>query len=271
MLQMLIGALVALVVATAVFTLLELAFAGSPLRWWRRGGQLGDVVYWFMNPLANHGLSRVAIIASVVVLALAAGTPLRGEAIKAFAEQHRTFVSNQPVWAQAIEVVILADLIGYWTHRLLHRGRLWRIHAVHHATRHLDWLAAARVHPLNEVISRVAIVVPLFALGFRAPILVAVAPVLGFYAILIHANLTWDFGPLRYVIASPAFHRWHHTSERAGVDKNFSGLFPLWDLLFGTFYLPRGEQPATFGVADPVPEGVLGQLAYPFRRASRNP
>ncbi|HET8578957.1 MAG TPA: sterol desaturase family protein, partial [Methylomirabilota bacterium] len=88
-----------------------------------------------------------------------------------------------------------------------------------------------------------------------------------FYAILLHANVPWTLGPLRYAIASPAFHRWHHTSEAEGRDKNFAGLFPLWDLLFGTFYMPRGRQPMQFGVAgDPVPEGLWAQLCYPFRR-----
>jgi sterol desaturase/sphingolipid hydroxylase (fatty acid hydroxylase superfamily) len=267
MLKILGVALVALAIAALVFTLFEIAFARNPRRWWRRRGQGGDLVYWFMNPIVAGGLGRAALIAAVVVIAIAAGTPLRGAAIQAFAEEHRTFISAQPVWAQAIEVIVLADLIGYWTHRLMHRGRLWRIHAVHHATRELDWLAAARVHPLNEVISRVAVMVPLFVLGFRAPILVAVAPALTFYAILLHANLSWDFGPLRYVFASPAFHRWHHTAERHGVDKNFSGLFPIWDLAFGTFYLPRGQEPSSFGVSEPVPDGVFAQLAWPFRRS----
>jgi sterol desaturase/sphingolipid hydroxylase (fatty acid hydroxylase superfamily) len=54
--------------------------------------------------------------------------------------------------------------------------------------------------------------------------------------ILLHANLPWTFGPLRNALASPAFHRWHHTWEAEGMDRNFSGLFPWIDLLFGTFY-----------------------------------
>jgi sterol desaturase/sphingolipid hydroxylase (fatty acid hydroxylase superfamily) len=70
------------------------------------------------------------------------------------------------------------------------------------------------------------------------------------------------------LIASPAFHRWHHTSAEEGRDRNFAGFFPLWDLLFGTFYMPKGAQPEVFGVDDPVPSGLLGQLVYPFRRAS---
>jgi sterol desaturase/sphingolipid hydroxylase (fatty acid hydroxylase superfamily) len=63
--------------------------------------------------------------------------------------------------------------------------------------------------------------------------------------------------------------RWHHTSEEEGLDKkNSAGLFPVYDLVFGTFYAPPGKPPIRFGVAgDGVPPGFWGQLAYPFRRA----
>src|SRR5436309_10026892 len=91
--------------------------------------------------------------------------------------------------------------------------------------------------------------VPLYLLGFRGPALAALVPALGFYALFVHANLRWDFGPLRYVVASPAFHRWHHTSQAEGLDRNFAGLFPWIDLLFGTFYLPRDCHAQHFGIA----------------------
>jgi sterol desaturase/sphingolipid hydroxylase (fatty acid hydroxylase superfamily) len=63
------------------------------------------------------------------------------------------------------------------------------------------------------------------------------------------------------------FHRWHHTTEEEGLDKNFAGLFPFIDLAFGTFYMPLGRQPQRFGVTnDDVPAGLVAQLAYPFRQ-----
>ena len=61
--------------------------------------------------------------------------------------------------------------------------------------------------------------------------------------------------------------RWHHTTEEEGLDKNFAGLFPFIDLLFGTFYMPPGRQPHRFGITnDDVPAGLVAQLVYPFRR-----
>jgi sterol desaturase/sphingolipid hydroxylase (fatty acid hydroxylase superfamily) len=65
------------------------------------------------------------------------------------------------------------------------------------------------------------------------------------------------------------FHRWHHTSEAEGLDKNFAGLFPFIDVAFGTFYLPSDRRAEKFGLAgESVPEGFVAQLLYPFRRAS---
>jgi sterol desaturase/sphingolipid hydroxylase (fatty acid hydroxylase superfamily) len=91
--------------------------------------------------------------------------------------------------------------------------------------------------------------------------------VLTLMAILVHANLDWDWGPLRAVVVSPRFHRWHHTDEANARDNNFAGLLPLWDILFGTYYMPRDRAPQQFGTATPVPAGLIGQLIFPFRRS----
>jgi sterol desaturase/sphingolipid hydroxylase (fatty acid hydroxylase superfamily) len=125
---------------------------------------------------------------------------------------------------------------------------------------------------VNDAVARMSGVVPILLLGFPPSVLAAYVPFLTLWAILLHANLRWSFGPFRYVIASPTFHRWHHTSEDQGLDKNFAGLFPFLDVIFGTFYMPPGKQPRRFGLKDEViPEGLLGQLAYPFRRTADRP
>jgi sterol desaturase/sphingolipid hydroxylase (fatty acid hydroxylase superfamily) len=266
--QKLAGIALAFVVACAIFGVLERRWPALPGRgFWQRRGKLGDLMYWFMNPLVTAPLVKAAMVVAVVPVALALGAPLHGGGIKAWIEARRTFVTLQPVWLQAVEILILVDFIGYWMHRLLHRRPLWRFHAVHHASRDLDWLSAARAHPVNEVLIRVAPVVPLVLLGFRGDVLAGATPLFGLYALVLHANVKWSFGPFRYVLASPTFHRWHHTSEERGLDKNFAGMLPVWDVIFGTFYMPKGEQPSSFGVSESVPRSVLGQLAWPFRRA----
>ena len=127
-------------------------------------------------------------------------------------------------------------------------------------------MSAVRVHPLNEALTRTAQALPFVLLGFSPAVLAAYAPLLTFHAILLHANLRWDFGPLRYVISSPAFHRWHHADEAQARDRNFAGLLPLWDWLFGTLYLPRGAHPQSFGIqGGSIPAGWFAQLVHPFR------
>ena len=151
-------------------------------------------------------------------------------------------------------------------HRAFHGARLWRFHAVHHSSVDLDWLSAVRLHPVNDAVMRLAGEVPLLVLGLAPLAIAGIAPVLTVMAILVHANLDWDWGPLRALLASPRFHRWHHTDEANARDKNFAGLLPIWDILFGTYYMPSDRLPHQFGTASPVPAGLIGQILFPFRR-----
>jgi sterol desaturase/sphingolipid hydroxylase (fatty acid hydroxylase superfamily) len=118
--------------------------------------------------------------------------------------------------------------------------------------------------------TRLAQGVPIPLLGYPPTIVAAYVPLLSFDAVFLHANVSWDLGPLGLVNASPAFHRWHHAREAAGHGRNFAGLFPFIDAVFGTLYLPRGCRPEQFGIAgDPVPAGLIAQLRYPFSRTRR--
>lgn len=234
----------------------------------RRRGFGTDVTYWLFTPLVTKVITRVAVVVALVPLVMLAGIPLDREHVQAFFAHPGRAVQRQPVALQILEVLLLGDFIGYWVHRFFHGRRLWRFHAVHHGSKDLDWLSAVRLHPVNDLVARLAQVIPIVLLGFPPTILAAYVPLLTFWAIFIHANVPWSLGPLRYVIASPAFHRWHHTSEDEGLDKNFAGLFPFFDVVFGTFYLPEGRQPQRFGLSgEEVPEGLIAQLLYPFRRA----
>jgi sterol desaturase/sphingolipid hydroxylase (fatty acid hydroxylase superfamily) len=226
-----------------------------------------DVAYWFFTPIVTRAITRVAVGVAVMLLALAQGLSL--DDLRAAAATRRTWASTLPLGIQVPLILLLADLLAYATHRLFHGRSLWRFHAIHHSSTAVDWLSSVRLHPVNDGLARVVQVVPLYLLGFDGAALAAFVPFLTFYALLLHANVGWTYGPLRFVIASPVFHRWHHTTEAEGLDKNFAGLFPFIDLAFGTFYMPAGQLPQRFGVLrDDVPPGLWGQLMYPFRRTS---
>jgi sterol desaturase/sphingolipid hydroxylase (fatty acid hydroxylase superfamily) len=227
-----------------------------------RAGFWTDAAYWAATPLTTQILTRLSVILAIAPVAwLAYGSFDRELILNGFGPAARL-----PLPMQAVLILLLSDFVGYWGHRFFHKPRLWRFHAVHHSSVALDWLAAVRVHPINDAVMRVASTLPIFALGFAPKAVAALIPLITLMAIALHANVDWDFGPLRSVIASPRFHRWHHTSEAEGRDKNFAGIFPLWDIIFGTYYMPKGRVPKQFGTDTPVPTGLVGQLIFPFRR-----
>jgi len=183
----------------------------------------------------------------------------------------QTWVAAQPAALQFVAIVAVADLTQYVVHRQFHAVPvLWRFHQIHHSSRELDWLASSRLHLVDIVVTRALSFVPLYVLGFAPGPTYAYLIFVSFQTILIHANVRLRFGLLRWVFATPEFHHWHHSAEAEAVDKNFAVHLPVIDLVGGTFHLPRGRWPERYGLAgDPVPEGYLAQLTYPFRRAPR--
>lgn len=175
-------------------------------------------------------------------------------------------LSQLPFWGQLAIVFVLGDFLSYWQHRLFHLKPFWPVHAVHHSSENLDWLSSTRFHPLNEIGAQLIYVAPLLAIGLSPSTFVYLAPFTATYAVLLHANVNWHFGPLSKVIASPTFHRWHHATAHEAQEKNFGGFLPVWDLIFGTYYLPDAKVPQQFGVDEPMPKGLTRQLLYPLSR-----
>ena len=226
-----------------------------------------DMFHWVFLPWARM-LSRVLIGPLLVVLGFALGIGQGHELFQGFGP-----LARQPTWLIIIEVLVLVDLTSYWSHRLFHTVPfLWRFHAIHHSATTISWSTTGRLHPVNEVINYATGVVPAFLVGFPLSVVVAVIPALVWYAVAAHTDWNPPYGPLRHVLASPRFHRWHHTMPSEGGNMNFSNIFAFWDHLFGTFYLPENKEPKVFGLdGEVMPESYLTQLAYPFRGAQSQP
>jgi sterol desaturase/sphingolipid hydroxylase (fatty acid hydroxylase superfamily) len=174
----------------------------------------------------------------------------------------RNAIGAQPWWLQAIEVIVMSDILIYWGHRLQHRvDFLWRFHKVHHSAEHLDWLAAHREHPVDSVYTITLINLPAFILGFPLESLAGLIAFRGIWAVYIHSNVRLPLGPLKWFIGAPELHHWHHDLDRdAG---NYANISPLMDIMFGTYTCP-GREPEQFGIKEPFPKSYLGQLIYPM-------
>jgi sterol desaturase/sphingolipid hydroxylase (fatty acid hydroxylase superfamily) len=253
------GLVFGVLVLAAIFIPMERVFALRPQRVLRTGWQT-DLVHFVVNNL----LTTVLLVAVVVTV----GTGLRAAVPGAL----QTAVGGQGLGLQIAEAFLLAEVCGYWAHRATHTVPvLWRFHRVHHSIEEMDWLAAGRVHPIDQAFTRSCVVLPIVALGFARAAFGAFLALMTVQAIFIHANVRFRFGPLRWLIATPEFHHWHHSGDPAGYNSNFAGEFPALDLLFGTLHLPAGQMPESYGIEAAAPRGYLAQLAWPLARAGRPP
>jgi sterol desaturase/sphingolipid hydroxylase (fatty acid hydroxylase superfamily) len=210
--------------------------------------------------LLNGVLIKLGLLTIIIATLFAAGKVIPSSILGA--------VASLPYWVQIPLIILLSDLGFYWTHRMFHAVPwLWRFHSIHHSIEELDWLAAARVHPLDQTLTKGVSLVPVFALGFSDWALGIYALLYQWQSVLIHSNVRIGFGPLRWMVASPAFHHWHHSNDREARDRNFAGQLSFLDALFGTLHLPR-QGPAAYGLDRPMPQRYAKQLIYPFRPAA---
>lgn len=258
-----IRTLVLFFVLVIVFGILEHFWPSIPNQPKLRRGLGVDILYWFFTPLVTQILVMIAIAIVLLPVYVLLGRSLDLNSILAGYGP----VAKIPLWQQGLIVIVLGDFMGYWTHRVNHTiTQLWMFHAVHHSAETVDWLTAVRIHPVNDIFSKGIQALPIILLGFSPIAVELYTPILSSYIALIHANVSWNYGPFRYAIASPAFHRWHHEMDKKAWGKNYAGLFPIYDVIFGTFYLPLNQQPKEFGIyGEKMTENFIDQMLYPFR------
>jgi sterol desaturase/sphingolipid hydroxylase (fatty acid hydroxylase superfamily) len=222
--------------------------------WWKNlRAAATDLVYWFIVPVVLHLCFQGMLVLGISVV-LGGRDP--------------SFLPTRglPLWVQYVAILLIQDVILYAIHRIFHTRAAWKYHAIHHSPEVVDWMTMARFHPVNNLMEFVLADVVVLLMGFSPVALMTLVPFNRIYSGMVHANLNWTFGPLKYVFASPVFHRWHHTLQQEGLNKNFASTFPVLDLMFGTFYMPAGKLPQEFGTGEPdFPKGFWGQLMHPFR------
>ena len=234
---------------------------GKP--WWRKKEIATDLCYWFLIPL----LARYFRIGMLAMGAAFFFNIHDSQALVDFYENGHGPLAALPMWAQVVFFMVVSDFMLYWIHRGFHGGTMWKYHAVHHSSEEVDWISAARFHPVNLFLGAVGVDVLMLLAGISPNVMVWVGPFITAHSGFVHANLNWSLGPFKYVLAGPIFHRWHHTAADRGGSMNFAGNFPIWDVLFGTFYMPKNVLPDAYGVDDKsMPESFQAQMLYPFLR-----
>jgi sterol desaturase/sphingolipid hydroxylase (fatty acid hydroxylase superfamily) len=259
-----VHALPLFLLAAAVFTAVE-AFARSSASkgpWWTKPDLITDLLYVFLLP----GFMGYVRLLMLIIGAMLITGALGNVDAATYLNEGRGALAGLPFWLQVAIYLVATDVMMYWSHRIFHGERLWRYHAIHHSPEHLDWISAFRFHPVNTIFHTMLADVVMLLAGIPPSVLIMLAPFQLFMSGFVHADVDWDLGPLKYVIASPVFHRWHHTDVARGGERNFAPTFPIIDIIFGTFYMPEGEVPNDFGVDDPdFPRNIEQQMLYPFR------
>ena len=243
-----------------VFTLLSrLSPCNEGRPWWEKRGLLTDLSYWILVPIFTRYLRIwVTVFLTIWIFGIT-----DGQQIADFYLNGHGPIATLPLWAQGILYLVVSDFALYWIHRGFHRGMLWKYHAVHHAPKEVEWISAARFHPVNLALGTAAVDIAFLLAGVSPNIFIVLGPFAIITSCMVHANLNWTFGPLRHVFVSPVFHRWHHA--RDVQDRNFASTFSLWDVMFGTYYMPAGAVPKSYGIDDEaMPEGMWAQIAYPL-------
>jgi sterol desaturase/sphingolipid hydroxylase (fatty acid hydroxylase superfamily) len=248
-----------LLLLAVIFLPLERLFALHPQKFFRK--QLAqDVGYYFISGLVPGLL--IAFPMSLIAYGTHAIVPDRMQAM----------VAAWPLWQRALAGLVVGEIGFYWGHRWSHTiPLLWRFHSIHHSAEHVYFLTSSRAHPIDNVFTRLCGLIPVYILGIATPLtpdggavsalLVLLLTIWGFF---IHSNLRWRLGALEWLIATPAFHHWHHTLGEQR-DKNYAPMLPLMDWIFGTLHLPKKQWPSAYGIDVKLPGSLGGQMLYPLR------
>lgn len=153
------------------------------------------------------------------------------------------------IWVVAF---IVYDFFYYWSHRLDHVFSIfWNAHAVHHQSEEFNLTTALR-QPFSGFVKGSLVYMPMVFLGFDPALVATVGSFNLIYQFWVHTRFVPKLGFVEWIMVTPSNHRVHHGMNDRYIDKNFGGVFILWDRLFGTFQEELSDDPVVFGVRKPL-------------------
>jgi sterol desaturase/sphingolipid hydroxylase (fatty acid hydroxylase superfamily) len=246
--------------AYALIALLERIFPYQE-SWLHAKNDVGTDMAWFVTNSAMNRLVEPLLLGAGVAL----GAWLSGVIGLGL------WPAEQPLLLQLALALVVAELFEYWFHRAMHETKwLWRFHATHHSAPRLYWMNAVRFHPVDYTLVGPCKLLPLALLGAPAMIFALVNVFAAVHGAFQHSNLQLRLGPLNWVFSMAELHRWHHSREIEEANHNYGGNLILWDIVFGTRWLPADrEPPADIGLSYPsrFPTTFWSQLTSPVRWA----
>jgi len=246
----------AVLVGAAFITWHEIRLPYRP-EWKPSRSEIGtDALYMLIVQVALPYLLSVTLVIELAQLLQTQGIALEG-----------LWPHAWPAAAQAGLMLAAADLPRYWLHRAFHKFRpMWRLHAVHHSPHRLYWMNVGRFHPIEKAIQYAVDTLPFALLGVAPEVLAAYFVFYALNGLFQHSNCNVRLGPLNYLVAGPELHRWHHSELPKESDHNFGNNLIIWDVLFGTRFLPDREVGPLGLTNRRYPTGFLAQLRTPFVR-----
>ena len=171
-----------------------------------------------------------------------------------------------PIVGQMVLMMVLADGLRYWLHRWAHEwAPLWRFHAVHHSPHKLYWLNVGRFHPVDKGLQFLLDSLPFLIVGVSEKVLALYVVCYAINGFFQHCNIDLRLGWLNYLVSGPELHRWHHSMWKEESNHNYGNNLIIWDLLWGTWYLPEDRDVEQLGLINrDYPMTFWDQLATPF-------
>lgn len=189
------------------------------------------------------GLALTGLVVAEVVLWSAALAATRGVGLSG-AWPHRL-----PLAAQLALYLLLVELLGYWSHRAMHKlGALWPLHRTHHSARRLYWLNSFRLHPADAALSTSCSLAWAAVCGVPEAVVACGATITTAHLWLQHSNAALGSEGLAPLLATAEFHRWHHVAAADEAQVNYGHLTGLWDWCFGTWRRGVPVAPLEIGV-----------------------
>ena len=172
-----------------------------------------------------------------------------------------------PLWVGAVLYVVINDFLEFAFHVAQHRVPwLWKMHALHHSDPEMSALTTNRHFWGDQLIKGLTIWPLLILITGPSADLILMGQIIGLYNYVIHARLPIDFGRWSWVLNCPAYHRQHHSRLSEHHNTNFAALFPIWDVVLGSYRRPKGWPPS--GLEDGAPQSLRDLFVWPWRRAA---